>query len=121
MLDIRNDPNSKLSPAHTLTSHALAITSLVISSTHIITTSLDRTLKIHDIASATELLSITFPSSVLCACVDASEHIIRAGCANGRIYEVNLYPNAPTYMEDEMEGNVKIACESYIYIYSNRP
>ncbi|KAL0488810.1 wdr18 [Acrasis kona] len=103
LLDVRTDPSSKIAPLHSITSHALSLSSIKVTLKHIISTSLDRTVKIHDLATATELLSITFPSGVLCVCVDSSEHIIRAGCANGNIYEVNLYPNVPTFITDDDE------------------
>lgn len=101
-MDIRNDER-QVTPIYSLSSHSLAVTSVKFSSsshTKLITTSLDRTCKIWDISSGIEITSIVYPSSVLCGVLCKNEHDLFVGCSNGCIYQMNLYPHKPQYLDE---------------------
>jgi pre-rRNA-processing protein IPI3 len=51
------------------------------------------------LSSGIELCSIGFPSAIECAILNFSEHILYAGASNGKIYETNLYPMTPQYVD----------------------
>lgn len=54
------------------------------------TASLDRSIKLRSLATGQLLRSITLPAGVTSVTMDAGEHILLAGCADGSIFEVSL-------------------------------
>jgi len=56
----------------------------------LVTASLDRSLKIWQLATGQLLRSITLPAGVTVVTLDAGEHVLLAGCTDGTIWEVSL-------------------------------
>lgn len=54
------------------------------------TASLDRSIKLWSLATGQLLRSITLPAGVTSVTMDAGEHVLLAGCADGSIYEASL-------------------------------
>jgi pre-rRNA-processing protein IPI3 len=54
------------------------------------TASLDRSIKLRSLSTGQLLRSITLPAGVTSVTMDAGEHILLAGCADGSIFEVSL-------------------------------
>ncbi|KAL9644190.1 hypothetical protein ABK040_005652 [Willaertia magna] len=102
LLDIRTEYNSQdITPIYSLSSHALAITSIQLTNSKLISTSLDRTCKIWDLSTGIEICSIIYPSSVHCAILNTNEHDLFVGCANGLVYQISLYPYQPQYLDEQ--------------------
>lgn len=75
-------------------SHTLPVTSIYVGSggagAVVVTTSLDRSCKIHRLSDGKQLGSITLPSALLSVVLDKGEHSLYAGAGDGNIYEVSL-------------------------------
>lgn len=103
LLDVKTLTNRKMDPMFTFSSHSLAITSLHCtrgSQPKLISTSMDRTCKVWDLFSGSELCSVVVPCSILSASMDPSEHFLYMGGSNGRVYQVNIYPFVPQFVDD---------------------
>jgi pre-rRNA-processing protein IPI3 len=102
--DILNEQtrdSRKIQPLHSWSSHSLAISSVsstIGSHTKILTTSLDRTAKIFHLSTGTEICSIGFPSALTCGILNATEQSVFCGSSNGSIYQTDLYPYTPQYV-----------------------
>eukprot|EP01080_Neovahlkampfia_damariscottae_P003112 gene3112-5282_t len=102
ILDVKTKNERKISTLKTFSNHSLGITSLSCSlgsHTKIISSSHDRTVKIFHLSSGIELCSIGFPSAIEKAILNYSEHILYAGASNGKIYETDLYPMTPQFID----------------------
>lgn len=56
----------------------------------LVTASLDRSIKLWSLATGKLLRSITLPAGATSVTMDAGEHVLLAGCADGSIYEASL-------------------------------
>lgn len=74
--------------------HTLPVTCLHLGmgegSAVLVTASLDHSIKLWSLATGQLLRSLTLPAGVTSVTMDAGEHILLAGCADGSIYEVSL-------------------------------
>lgn len=74
--------------------HTLPVTCLHLGmgegSAVLVTASLDRSIKLWALATGQLLRSLTLPAGVTSVTMDAGEHVLLAGCADGSIYEVSL-------------------------------
>ncbi len=83
----------------TWSDHSLPVTDVVVSrgtslsTTRCFSASLDRTVKIRDVATGSVLLSILFPMSLTSLQVDAAETWLVAGGVDGTVAKANLYQN----------------------------
>ena len=87
--------------------HSLAVSQLYCSHmgggySRIFSSSLDRTIKIHDLASGTLLITLVFPSAVTAFCVNYLETMIVAGGYDGHIFKVDFTSVAKTIMETKV-------------------
>lgn len=74
--------------------HTLPVTSLYLGMGEggavLVTASLDRSIKMWSLGTGQLLRGITLPAGVTSVTMDAGEHVVLAGCADGSIYEVSL-------------------------------
>lgn len=81
---------SHFQPLHSFSAHTLPVTDIVSGyggcSAIIVSSSLDFTCKIWNLALGVILRTIKFPAAVNAAVVDPGEYALYAGCADGRIY-----------------------------------
>lgn len=98
------DLSLPVAPFVTWTEHSLPVTSVSFTSgasaasiktpslaaCKVVTTSLDRSLRVWDVPSRRCLLKATFPSPVRCAAVDPLEQRVYGGCEDGCIYPVDI-------------------------------
>jgi WD40 repeat protein len=74
--------------------HTLPVTSMYLgfgeANAILVTASLDRSLKIWQLATGQLLRSINLPAGVTVVTLDAGEHVLLAGCTDGTIWEVSL-------------------------------
>lgn len=99
---MRYEIERTVQPLFTLQSHSLGISS--VKCTHgshakLVSTSLDGTCCLFDLHSGQELCTFKLYTSIHSVVTSANEHTIFLGTANGRIYEVQLYPFSPAYLE----------------------
>lgn len=112
VMDVRTLSERKMEPLYTFSSHSLAITSLQCTrgaNPKLISASMDRTCKLWDLLSGTEVCSIIVPCSLFAAVMDPSEHFLYMGGSNGRVYQVNVYPFVPRFVDESTESNRNIA------------
>ncbi|KAL9951479.1 hypothetical protein ACROYT_G044145 [Oculina patagonica] len=87
--------DSNLSPRYTWSEHALPVTDIHCGHGgmrgHVITSSLDQTCKLYDLSSGELLCSFVFDIGVTAVSMDAAEQSFFAGCADGSIYQVELF------------------------------
>lgn len=85
---------ARVEPLHTWSEHTLPVTCLCLGmsegSAVLATASLDRSIKLWSLATGQLLRSITLPAGVTSVTMDAGEHVLLAGCADGSIYEASL-------------------------------
>jgi pre-rRNA-processing protein IPI3 len=85
---------SSLSPLHSWSDHTLPVTSVAVGSgggnALVVSTSLDRTVKIRSLGSGVVLRSVTLPSPLTALALDPGEHSIYVGSSTGTIYDVSL-------------------------------
>lgn len=80
--------------------HTLPVTSILIgqgeASAIVVTSSLDRTVKVHRMADGGRLLATaSLPSGINCVALDAGEHAVYAGGSDGAVYEISLVGSGP--------------------------
>jgi len=89
---------SSLSPLHSWSDHTLPITSVAIGSggghALVVSTSLDRTVKIRSLGSGVVLRSVTLPSPLTALALDPGEHSVYVGSSTGTIYDISLVGDA---------------------------
>jgi len=89
---------SSLSPLHSWSDHTLPVTSVTVGTggghALVVSTSLDRTLKIRSLGSGVVLRSVTLPSPLTALALDPGEHSIYAGSSTGTIYDISLVGDA---------------------------
>ncbi len=101
-MDYRTENEREIEPMYSFSNHSLPITSVhctQASNPKLVTTSLDGTCIIWDLASGMEICSFKFFSGIQCAVMSPTEHSLFVGSTNGKIYETNLYAFAPEYQE----------------------
>ncbi|KAF0694745.1 Aste57867_14421 [Aphanomyces stellatus] len=85
-------------PLHTWTDHVLPITSIHCGlgglNGRVFTSSLDRTVKVYDLATGANVVSITCPSFVNVCAADSMENRLFLGAGDGQIYTVDLHAAA---------------------------
>ena len=91
-------------PMHCWSCHALPVTNLISSviggcRSRIFSSSLDRTIKIHDIALGSTLISLVFSTGITAFCVDSSETMLMAGGHDGTLFKVDLLSSAKAVAE----------------------
>jgi pre-rRNA-processing protein IPI3 len=86
--------HARVAPLHAWSDHTLPVTAVACglggASALVATGSQDRTVKLWALASGALLRTVALPSAVLAVALDAGEHALYAGCADGAIYEVSL-------------------------------
>ncbi|XP_068726659.1 WD repeat-containing protein 18-like [Montipora capricornis] len=85
---------ANLSPCYTWSEHALPVTDVYCGCggmrSHVVTSSLDQTCKLHDLSSGELLCSFVFDVGVTAVTMDPAEQNLFAGCVDGNIYHVEL-------------------------------
>lgn len=96
---------ARVEPLHTWSDHTLPVTCLHLGmgegSAVLVTASLDRSVKLWALATGQLLRSLTLPAGVTSVTLDAGEHVLLAGCADGSIYEVSL---VGTQQQQQLQG-----------------
>lgn len=89
---------SSLSPLHSWSDHTLPVTSVAVGSggghALVVSTSLDRTIKIRSLGSGVVLRSVTLPSPLSALALDPGEHSVYVGSSTGIIYDISLVGDA---------------------------
>uniref|UniRef100_H2ZBH2 Uncharacterized protein n=1 Tax=Ciona savignyi TaxID=51511 RepID=H2ZBH2_CIOSA len=96
-IDISKQDSMKSNePFRCWSSHALAVTQVCVSTLgyRVYTSSLDQSVKIHDILVGETLLTVVFDTAVTSLAVDSVDFYLYAGGFNGRIYSVDLTASA---------------------------
>lgn len=111
------DATGRLSPFVEFSNHSLPITSVVCGLNSsgggkIISSSLDRTVKMFSLASKTLISSFNFPSAVTCVTMDSAETFICVSCVDGNIYKVLLLSNSQTDQGSDTSGSAMAAISS---------
>ena len=75
--------------------HALPITCIQCSciggcNSRVYSSSLDRTIKIHNVSQSSALITLVFPKSITAFCLDSAETMIVAGGQNGTLFKVDM-------------------------------
>ncbi|KAF8062631.1 Wdr18 [Scenedesmus sp. PABB004] len=90
---------ARVAPLHTWSEHTLPVTALHVGagegSALLATASLDRTVKLWALATGQLLRSVALPAAVTAVALDAGEHVLLAGCADGSIWEASLTGQPP--------------------------
>ncbi len=85
---------SSLSPLHSWSDHTLPVTSVAVGSgggnALVVSTSLDRTVKIRNLGSGVVLRSVMLPSPLTALALDPGEHSVYVGSSTGTIYDISL-------------------------------
>jgi pre-rRNA-processing protein IPI3 len=105
LLDATLDSNApafaRPAPMHTWSDHSLPVTGLAVGTAGceaaclILSSSLDRSVKIHRMSDGALLAAVTLPVAAMCVTMDAGEHCLYVGGADGTIYEVSLVGEIP--------------------------
>lgn len=97
-------------PLYSFSDHALPISDIHVSRggmrAHLTSVSLDRTLKIYDLASGTLLLNLVFPEALTSVTVDHLDTKVYVGSADGNIFEFNL--QSPPRMKEYHLSDVNV-------------
>lgn len=98
----RNDDHEPSSTNDNFSHHSLPVSDVYVGPggmrSIIVSVSLDRTCKIHDLASGTLLLNLVFPEALTAVTMDHFESNVYVGTSAGNIFEVNL--QAPPRMKE---------------------
>ena len=91
-------------PKHCLSCHSLPVTNLWCSfvgggRSRLFSSSLDRTVKIHDVAQGSTLLTLVFSIGITAFCVDSAETMLVAGGYDGMLFKVDMLATAKTVSE----------------------
>lgn len=73
------------------------------------TASLDRSVKLWSLATGQLLHSLTLPAGVTSVTMDAGEHVLLAGCADGSIYEAGLVGSHHHNHQQQQQGGAAAA------------
>ncbi|KAJ3265640.1 WD repeat-containing protein 18 [Chytriomyces hyalinus] len=105
------DPGVASQSYATMTGHSLPITDAAFSSTSLFnksklfTSSLDRSVKVWDATTGSNLVTILFPRALTCLAVDPLDMIVYAGAQDGIVYSANLFKAVDSNdTEDEGAG-----------------
>jgi len=94
IFDILNTENKKIKSIHSWSEHTLPISDMAIGSSGIqsrlITVSSDRTCRIYDLISKSQLCCLLFPVGLTCVAFEISERFFYVGGLDGKIYPVTL-------------------------------
>lgn len=98
---IENDMHDSPEPFFCSSCHALPVTHVECSTiggfnSRVYSSSLDRTIKIHDVALGVTIITLVFSKSITTFCLDSAETMIMAGAQNGLLYKVSLVSIAKT-------------------------
>lgn len=81
-------------PLYAFADHALPVTDVHVGPdgmrAHLATVSLDRSVKLYDLASGQQLLSVVFEDALTAVAVDHTDSTVYVGCATGAIHSFNL-------------------------------
>jgi len=117
LLDIQNGGDTLIKAVCSISSHSLAITWLQFTGTvgnhmKLISSSLDRTVKIFHVGSCTEICSIGYPCAIACVVLDRTEQVLFAAGVNGDIYETHLYPYVPMQQQQQQQQQIIVTSNS---------
>ena len=109
-------------PKFCLSCHSLPVTHLCCSviggsKSRIFSSSLDRTIKIHDIAQGTTLLTLIFSTGITSFCVNLTETLLMAGGHDGMLFKVDLISSAKSITDSNVtslniEQNKRDGCST---------
>lgn len=103
-------------PLQTFSNHTLPITDIHVGNggmrAMVASVSLDRSCRIYDLASATQLLSLVFPDALTSVTMDRLDAKVYVGTANGHIYEFSL--QSPPRSREYHMNNVANAKQQFI-------
>ncbi|KAJ3073860.1 Pre-rRNA-processing protein ipi3 [Podochytrium sp. JEL0797] len=100
------DPAAASQSFATMTGHSLPITDAAFSPTalfnksNVFTSSLDRSIKVWDATTGTNLLTVLFPRALTCLAIDPLDMIVYAGAQDGIVYSAKLYKGGDESGED---------------------
>lgn len=99
--------NTQAAPLYTFADHALPVTDVHVSRDgmrgHLATVSLDRSVKLYDLASGQQLLSVVFEEALTAVTVDHVDSTVFVGTATGAIYSFGL-SSPPRQREHHVGG-----------------
>lgn len=101
-MSIAQNSHHQVAPLYTFSDHALPVTDLHIGKgalrAYLLSVSLDRTCRIYDLSSGTQLLNLVFQESLSSVTMDHLDTKVYCGSTEGNIFEFNL--QAPPRMRE---------------------
>jgi len=101
--------NDSTDPTFCLSCHSLPVTHLWCSvvggaRSRLYSSSLDRTIKIHDLAQGVTLLTLVYSIGITSFCVDSAETLLLAGGHDGMLFKVDLISSTKTVNDSNISS-----------------
>ena len=91
--DLLDESMRHVVPYKSIMEHTSSITGLYGYSGRFVTCSLDKSCRIRDMITGKLLLTLFIPAPVSCVVINPQETLLFAGCDNGDIYRINIFPS----------------------------
>ncbi|GFH21551.1 uncharacterized protein HaLaN_18880 [Haematococcus lacustris] len=108
--DLGSPADSRPLPLHSWSSHSLPVTALALGAAGheaaglVASASLDRSVKLHRLSDGALLATVALPVAATAVVVDAGEHALYVGGADGSVYEVSLVGEVADLQQQQPNG-----------------